>query len=113
MPIQLTSPWAPWPHADAGSVPASVTYAEAQVYKITWTDAPSLLAWVEFGETVNDEWVPGAYSPAKLRVELTGEDFTTLASALTNEGEGIYDAMKRIVYTYLQTNNLMLAGTIV
>jgi len=110
MSIQLTTPWAPWPLG--GPIPPETTYPEAKILKITWSDSKELFVMLQFGHTDQGEWVPGAEGPQKLRFEIRDSDFETLASTLTNDGEGIYAAMKRIVYGYLQSAEPNLAGTI-
>lgn len=124
MPVQLTNPFNP------GDNDPGKTYAQA---KIVRQEIDLIHKWIavhiQYGDTVNGVWVPGAASPLKrLTIENSepqynnadppeivvpaGTEFTTMLSKLALNNETLYNGVARELYSYFITKGL-LAGTVV
>jgi hypothetical protein len=114
MPIALTTSFNPGDH-DPGA-----SYPRAQIDDITISVKQKAVAIVvSFGDMADDRWSEGPGSKKKRIVirdtptaDPPGTDFTDLMAEITNDGESIYDAIKRIAYAKLQAVESSLAGTI-
>jgi len=114
MPIVLTTDFNPGDH-DPGE-----SYPRAKIDDITINVKQKAVAIVvSFGNVVDDKWSEGVGSKKRRVVirdtpnaEPPGTDFTDLMATLTNDGENVYDAVKRVAYAKLQELESSLAGTI-
>lgn len=70
---------------------------------------------LEYGNVVNNVWIPGLPVRSKPRsVIIQGEDYTTLvATSAPLPDEATYDAVKRGLYTFLASKNFIGPGTLV
>lgn len=71
---------------------------------------------LEYGNTVDDNWVRGITAPAgkQTSIVIEGEDYTTLVTThATNDGELTYDAAKRGLFEHLLAKGIIEAGSIV
>jgi hypothetical protein len=70
---------------------------------------------LEYGRVVNNAWVPGTTPKGKpSSCFIIGADYDTLTTASTPElNELTYDAVKRGLYQYLVTKEVIGAGTLV
>lgn len=114
MPILLTTPWAR-PLEPGESGPAD-TFPRAKVTQLTIdVQNAALHLKVEYGDVVDGGWVAHPYNIHLTEMVMDGDPetpFTDLMAQLTNDGENVYEACKRIAYEYLIANHPYLAGTI-
>ncbi len=73
---------------------------------------------LEYGTIVDNTWAPGEASPAggsefPSSLTLSGAEYLSIISHASNDGELTYNAVKRGLYEYLQSNYIKLAGSIV
>lgn len=114
MPIALTAAYNPGDH-DPGK-----TYPQAKIDSIEINVRRKIVAVIlSFGDTVDDQFSDGVGAEKK-RVLIRDDDsatppgteFTDLMATVTNDGENIYDAIKRIAYAKVQALESSLAGTV-
>ena len=113
MPIYLTTPFNP------GDLDTGKTYPRAQIAAITiglepgLRRSPFITTRYNFGDIVSGVWTRGNASP-DMEVRISDTDYETMvASGIATESEdyNVYNAVKRIIYTYLIDNGY-LVGTI-
>lgn len=112
MPILLTTPWNP------GNYDPGKTYPRAKIVTFTNnTERKAIRVTVDFGDEVEGKWVSGV--PDRMRGRMgthghmiDGSAYDTMVAASPDEGETVYDAVKRLLYAYLVANVPELAGTV-
>jgi hypothetical protein len=107
MPITLTTPWNP------GNFDSGKTYPQAKVVGINIKlDIQVIHVIIDFGNTVDGKWQPGAATRKEKVLSISGADFTTMTTATPQSGEDLYAAIKRVVYAYVLQKVPELAGTV-
>lgn len=112
MPILLTTP------LDPGSFDTA-TYDHVKIINQTHRMnriEPSIMLFLSYGTVTDGVWVPGNNTPSTavypVNVSVSGEDYISLISHDSLDGEKTYAAVKRGLYEYLQSNYAALAGDI-
>ena len=109
MPWTLTTP------VDVGDLDPAGSYTQVKIVSQLQRSTRGLIRLnLEYGNTVDDEWVPGINPIGKdVSIDISGEDYATLVStASPEEGELTYDAVKRALYTYCADNDYIAPGTL-
>jgi hypothetical protein len=106
MPIRLTTPWNP------GNYDPGKTYPRAILTALTiYPELKRIHLVVDFGDVIDNKWKTGDASlPNETTVK--EEAYDTMVAAVPQEGETIYQAVKRVSYAYLLATVPELAGTI-
>ena len=114
MPIVLTTAASP------GDNDPGQTYPKGKVTNINIDILQSFVqVTMQFGDDPGSVW--GRGPGLRMRrftiqdnpsADPATTDFTDLLATLTNDGENIHDAIKRIVYAKLQADNPELDGTV-
>jgi len=104
MPLQLTTPF------DSGDFDVR-DYAQMKItsFELDTNDGHIHIA-CEYGNTIDGAWVRGAYR--RMDFHVRGADFLAMLALLPQEGETIYNAAARTLYTWLIDNN-HFSGSIV
>lgn len=106
MPITLTTPANPGDNAPGESYPLA-RIMDVRVgmrrKRISFT--------VEFGSVVGGEWVNGVGLSSK-SYEIIGEDYSTIITSPSLDGEPVYAGVKRLLYAWLQEHEPRFAGTV-
>lgn len=106
MPILLTTP------GDPGDNDPGVTYLRAKIDRLNINlRRKNIDVDVSFGDLDGEEWTPGKGLRLRSFV-IEGEDYDTMVGELSNDGEKVYDAIKRLLYEWLQINHDRFAGTV-
>lgn len=107
MPILLTTPWNP------GNFDPGKTYPYAKILTFTQsTENKWMRVAVDFGYMNEGVWSTGSAKDKEKMYTIRGEDYDTMIAAMPEEGEKVYDAVKRLLYAYLVAHVPELAGTI-
>lgn len=110
MPWQLTTP------VDTGDLDPNGPYAQVKIMKFTHDSRIQRIhIALEYGNTVDDEWVPGKQPSSRpSSVVITGDDYISFVSTHTTEDDELtYNATKRGLYEWLLANGHIEAGSIV
>ena len=108
MPWSLTTP------ISSGDLDAT-SYGEVKIVRQTHDSVRRIITVdLEYGNTVEDVWVPGIQPRGKLgSAYIQGTDYSTLVANSEPElNEKTYDAVKRGLYAYLNTKGVIGAGTL-
>lgn len=109
MPITLATPYSPWP---IGSPFEGVFYPKVRISQVNFL-RNFIEVTVQLGDNPGGgEWTVAKEAPDPFLFVFDGEEFDALRTALTNDGEEVYDAVKRVIYEHLQTLNPIFLGTI-
>ena len=108
MPWQLTTP------VDTGDLD-SVSYAEVKIVDMVHRANRSLIViQLEYGNTVDGEWIRGTMPASKVNSHsIQGDDYTALVTGhKTLANELSYVAAKRALYEHLASQGVIDAGTV-
>ncbi len=108
MPWQLTTP------VDTGDLD-SVPYAEVKIVDMVHRSNRSLIViQLEYGNTVDGEWIRGMMPAGKANsYSIRSDDYTALVTGHTTlANELSYVAAKRALYEYLATKRVIEPGTV-
>ena len=108
MPWQLKTP------IDVGGLDSN-DYDQIRITRLTHDSVRSMiLVDLEYGRTVDGEWVPG-HTPKDTAtgVVITGDDYAAVASHVSNDGERTYEAVRRGLYEWLSASGHIAPGSVV
>jgi hypothetical protein len=109
MPWTLTTPVA------VGDLDPAGPYTQVKIVRQAHDSVRGMIAVdLEYGNTVNDEWKPGLPIRSKpTNIIIQGEEYTALVTDSEPEtDEKTYDAVKRGLYEFLATKNMIGPGTL-
>lgn len=108
-------PWSLTTAVDVGDLDDS-DYGQVKIVRDEHDSVSGrIVVYLQYGNTVEGSWVPGIPPRGKDTVhEISGSDYTSLiANSTPNEGETTYEAVKRALYSYLASADVIAAGTLV
>jgi hypothetical protein len=109
MPWILTTPVA------VGDLDPNGPYAQVKIVRQAHDSIRKVIAIdLEYGNTVNNNWVPGLPVRSKpTSVVIQGDEYSALvADSEPETNEKTYDAVKRGLYSLLATKNVIGPGTL-
>jgi len=112
MPIQMTTP------LDAGDMSPDVYDYIKITRQVHDARRLNIMLDLEYGTVIDGLFIAGSVSPSgetyPTHVTISDADYITMVTThISNDGELTYEAVKRGLYEYLQTNYPALAGTVV
>lgn len=110
MPWQLTTP------VTVGALD-SASYDQIRITRMTHDSVRAFIQFdIEYGRTVDSVWTPGlAPRDKQTSFFLQGQEYTDLVTTAepVDANEKTYDAVKRGLYEWLNTNGHIAAGSVV
>lgn len=109
MPWQLTTP------LNVGDLDTG-SYSQIKITRLTHDSVRGFLnVDLEYGNTTAGKWVPGVAPRTKqTSIFINDQDYQDLVEdSIATDGENVYEAIKRVLYAYLVTNNIISAGSLV
>ena len=107
MPITLTTAFNP------GDFDAGKTYTHAKIVKFAVDiELGAISVTLKFGNVVGGVWTPSVLPGTMLIFAYGSEMWETISEKATNEGESVYECLKRVLYAQVMVDNPALAGVV-